>query len=497
MPYLPIEADNANNFLNTGLARRTITKISFSRLFPQCDAPIDISYNKFNGVKACVDGTELTIGEPAGVIANPQNSKYLFHHIGYDNTDASQFDFSYFNASKTKNMSYIFYYANLPAGFTMPDGFGLSALDLQYAFYSIKGRGDIILPAGFGGLATNMYNMFAFTGAGTQAPYLLDNIYFPEGFGAEVTDIGSMFEYVWMNGSVILPSGFANKAIYLRSSFALSKLNKLILPKGFGENIVDYWNMSEIFDNATINNLHISDGFVRNCDGLDCSDLFGEVIANNSFYLPDDFAANATNMRNMFSEAILPDGFSLPKNFAKDAVIPSYGMPLFQRAEFLGTVNISDGVLANQTNLYNIFSGATFDAGLTIPDNFAPNATSLQYMFGNARFLGPLTIGSGFGQNATDVSSLFSNAEFSSGVELPAGLGQAATNMDYMFSGVRLSGDIDWSGTDLTASAATKANMFNNTTWNGYFMLAQNQTSVDWLIDGTGADATNVKVKGS
>ncbi|MDR3128406.1 MAG: S-layer homology domain-containing protein [Bifidobacteriaceae bacterium] len=496
MPYLSVEADYPSNFLNTGLIRNNITKIAFIRSFPQCDAPVDISYNKFNGLKACVNGTELIIGEPAGVMANPQNSKYLFANIGWNNTNASQFDFSYFNASKTKNMSYIFYYANLPAGFTMSDGFGLSALDLQYAFYSIKGRGDIILPAGFGGLATNMYNMFAYIGSDqTAPPYLLHNLYLPQGFGANVINIDNIFEQSRINNKLDLPTGFASYVTGMRSCFTMARIGDLILPAGFGAKAINVGTGQYLFQYLKANKLSIPSSFAKNGDGVNLERLFEDVNISQSFVLPTGFAANSSNISAMFQTASLPAGFILPKDFGKNAAYIGYGN-LFANTIFLGAFNISDGVLSNQTNLYGIFSNATFNAGLTIPDNFASNATNLQFILGNAKFLGPLTIGSGFASRATNISNIFNGTQFFAGVVLPTQFGSMAQNMNSLFQGAILNGDIDWSGTNLSISTATKTNMFTGTVWNGHFILAQNQASVNWLIDNTGAAAANVKVKG-
>jgi hypothetical protein len=146
-----------------------------------------------------------------------------------------------------------------------------------------------------------------------------------------------------------------------------------------------------------------------------------------------------------------------------------------------------------------MFWGASLPTtGFSLPAGFGSAALDMQVMFRDANL--PTTnfiLPSGFGSSATRMQSMFWDATLPDNFVLPAGFGSSATGMVAMFWGAKLNGDIDWSGTDLTASAALKGDMFNGTTWNGHFVLAQNQDSVDWLIDGTGADATNVKIKGS
>jgi hypothetical protein len=67
-----------------------------------------------------------------------------------------------------------------------------------------------------------------------------------------------------------------------------------------------------------------------------------------------------------------------------------------------------------------------------------------------------------------------------------------------MFNGATLNGDIDWSGADLSASTASKTNTFQNTVWNGHYILVQNSASRTFLITNSSlSDVSRIKVRGA
>jgi hypothetical protein len=201
--------------------------------------------------------------------------------------------------------------------------------------------------------------------------------------------------------------------------------------------------MANMFNNSKLKSVVWSNGFGNAATNMS-SMFYNASLPTTNFNLPDGFGSAATDMNNMFYNASLPT--------------------------------------------------TSFD----LPNGFGSVALNMQTMFRNADL--PTTnfnLPDGFGSAATDMNNMFAWATIPINFSLGTGFGSVATNIYYMFAWASLNGDIDWSGTNLTNSTAIKSNIFIGVTWNGHFVLAQNQGSVDWLIDGTGADATNVKIKGS
>ncbi|MDR3128407.1 MAG: S-layer homology domain-containing protein [Bifidobacteriaceae bacterium] len=479
MPYLELESNNPTNFLNTGLVRTTITKVDFIKSFPQCDAPIDISYNNFNGVKACVDGTELTIGEPGGVFSNPVNSNWLLGKL--NNSAGVKVNIDNLHANHTRSMANMFNNSLISNNLNLSKGFGSMATDMRYMWAYASLLNGLSLPAGFGSVATFMNNSF-------QETVLPANFSLPVGFGSAATSMNYMFARVTLPANFSLLDGFGSAATDMTDMFYSATFNgDITLPFTFGQNMIQAYSF--MHSTSIKGNLTIKATFPKATGVqyfLQINKISGDVI------IPDNFMPVSYDY-TIFSYAKIDGKLIIGDNFLTKTVSASSG--LMQNAEIKGGLYIGNNFLPSVTSSSSLFDFTKIN-GIHIGNNFMVNTTTCEYMFQRATISGNLTIGTNFVPKCFNINNLFSETTISNDLVLPNGFGSAATNMSNMFRDAKLNGDIDWSGTNLSVSTATKTNMFTGTVWNGHFILAQNQASVNWLIDNTGAAATNVKVKG-
>ncbi|MDR3128606.1 MAG: S-layer homology domain-containing protein [Bifidobacteriaceae bacterium] len=460
IPYLKTQSGNDESFLGvSNLIRSDITKISFQNAPPTCSNPTDVSANSDNSILACVTkSTEIIIGSNWEIKANPDSS-YLFYglykrtrgKINLTNLNTAAitnmramfwktnlpdgFSFPAKFGSVATNVSHMFQSATIPSGFTFPAGFGSVTLDMERMFWSVSLPNDFTLPAGFGSVATDMRYMFYWTTLPT-------NFSLPAGFGSVATDMAYMFQVATISSSFTFPAGFGSAATDMFGMFYWTTLpTNFSLPAGFGSLATKMTNMFEMYNKTSL-----PAGFV----------------------LPAGFGSVATNMNDMFYNVILPDGFIFPAGFGSAA-----------------------------TDMRGMFAGTTFPAGFILPAGFGSMALDMNYMFYKVEFPNNFTFPTWFGSAALNMDNMFQNVTIPSSFTFPAEFGSAATSMQSMFSDATLNGDIDWSDTDLTNSTADNMAMFYNIVWNGHFILAQNQDSVDWLTRRTYATTDNVKVKGS
>ncbi|MDR3128431.1 MAG: S-layer homology domain-containing protein [Bifidobacteriaceae bacterium] len=591
VPYLEIENYNPTNFLDTNLNRASITKINFTKSFPQCDKSFDISYNKFNGIKACIDGSKLIIGEPGGVSANPANTDWLLAklnntagvELNIDNlhTKYTQSMINIFNnsiipsslklsnefGSSATNMSNMFIKASLPAGFSLPSKFGQNATDISSMFQGTSLPAEFNLPNEFGKAAINMQSLFAETNLPKSFSFpknfgniaknmnwmfyntsLPSDFTLPDEFGPAATSINYMFNkavfpasFNWpakfatqaanadgllngatFNGNITLPADFGKTVTQIDTLLANATIKgNLVIQSTFpnittnsnNTNIFQYLTVSgnlslpdnflpkatysdivfSAFMNSKINNLSIGNNFAPNI--TNANSVFKYIEINGTLTIGSNFLSNATNSSSMFMYAKIGN-LSLPDSFLSKATSVQQ---LFYSSTINGNLILPNNFLPKATNIsFMFYKESRSSINLTIGNNFAPNAANISYMFYNAVLSNGFILPAGFGSTATNIESLFNGATLPVGFTLPAGLGKIAQSMSYMFSSATLNGDIDWSGTDFTASTASKSGMFASTTWNNHFALAQNQISANWLINGTSlSDNTRVKVKGS
>jgi hypothetical protein len=298
------------------------------------------------------------------------------------------------------------------------------------------------------------------------------------------------------NSTEIVVGGPAGVIANADSSYLFSKLS---VSGGVEINLtnlntVNITNMEHMFKGSSLKAVQaLSSDFGKTA--VDMSHMFDSATLLANVVLPDGFGSVATNMANMFDGATLSSNFSLPGGFGSQAT-NMYAM--FDSASLPASLALPAGFGSVAQSMRYMFEGASLPiTSFTLPAGFGSTATNMSSMFTDTTLLAGFELPDGFGSKATDTTWMFENANLPANFVLPTGFGSVVIDMSDMFQYAVLNGDIDWSGTDLTASTATKGNLFNIITWNGHFILAQNQTSVDWLIDGTGAGATNVKVKGS
>ena len=96
--------------------------------------------------------------------------------------------------------------------FTLPDGLGQSATNLDACFISCSSLTSLTLPSGFGQNATALHRCF-------YGCSNLTSLTLPAGFGSNATDLTYCFSYCSALTSLTLPDGFGQNAARLDSCF--------------------------------------------------------------------------------------------------------------------------------------------------------------------------------------------------------------------------------------------------------------------------------------
>jgi hypothetical protein len=428
--------------------------------------------------------------------------------------------------SVATNMSSIFNNTSLPNGFTLPARFGSLATNMTAMFYNTSlPATNFILPAGFGSAATNMMpsmwqnailngdidwsgtdltnsaaikaNMFSNTtwnghyiivqNPGTKT-FLITNSSISDDSRIKIK--GSVLKTENSNPSTFLdvPNPARNAITKISFQKTLPTCNNPVDVSNDSDNSVlacvennteivvgaDGFVISNPDSSNLFKNLSISDGVDINLTNLitpstvNMNNMFANTKLKSIPIWSNDFGSKANEIVNMFYNTNLPANFSLPAGFGSMA-----------------------------KNTIGTFANTNLSGGITLPAEFGNSATNIYATFANTILPDGFTLPPSFGKVATDMNAIFLNATLLSKLTLPPDFGKVATSMDAMFFNATLNGDIDWSGTNLSNSQATKNDTFQNTKWNNHFILAQNQGSVDWLTNGTGATKDNVKIKGS
>ncbi|MDR3128481.1 MAG: DUF285 domain-containing protein, partial [Bifidobacteriaceae bacterium] len=160
-------------------------------------------------------------------------------------------------------------------------------------------------------------------------------------------------------------------------------------------------------------------------------------------------------------------------------------------------IGANEGVLANANSAY-LFANLSVNSGVDIDlDNFN-NAVldNMSFMFQNSKIKSIINYPSNFGSTASNMQSMFEETTFPDEFILPVRFGNRVTNTTNMFTGAILTGNIDWSFTDFDNHPATiTTSMFNNTSWNNYFILVQDIGDLTFLTTNTGASLSNIQIK--
>ncbi|MDR3152668.1 MAG: BspA family leucine-rich repeat surface protein [Bifidobacteriaceae bacterium] len=525
---LKTESDNPTTFLGiTSPTRAQITGISFQSTLPTCSNPIDVSQDGQADVIACVkDDTKIIIGANGQVQANP-NSSWLFSNLSSLGSLMSSLNLSNLDTTTTVNMSNMFRQIDFPSDFRLPAGFGSTATDMSNMFRE-TGLSPYTFPAGFGSAATDMSDMF-------RDASDIDVFNLPAGFGSQATNMNRMFWGVTVYNTIDWSgTDLSNSAASKDSMF-------------FGVDWSDHYNrgyliaQNEASRTFLITNSNISDpsriivqgsesilrqekpwpktflgitsptraqitkisfqNTIPNCSSqIDVSQVgFHGVIAcvRNSTEIV--IGANGQVKANSDSSYLfygLSAGVTIDLSSLDTAATTSMS-DMFEESK-LSNIIVPAGFGSTAIDMNNMFYNAILPKDMELPAGFGSTALYMTYMFRNAIIPVFFSLPAGFGSVAAHIDGMFNGATvkgFEYRFSLPVGFGSQATDMSNMFENAVLESDIDWSGTDLSNLAASKTDMFANTTWNSHFILVQNQSSVNWLTDGTGASFANVKVE--
>ncbi|MDR2799106.1 MAG: S-layer homology domain-containing protein, partial [Bifidobacteriaceae bacterium] len=105
-PFLNSDA-GGSDFFTTKVTRDSITSLSFLDSAPACSNPYDLTDANLSpgAIIACVNGSQIQVGQRGGVIANPDTSEKLFWNL---RASGLKLDISTFDAFNTENMQSIF-----------------------------------------------------------------------------------------------------------------------------------------------------------------------------------------------------------------------------------------------------------------------------------------------------------------------------------------------------------------------------------------------------
>ncbi|MDR3152307.1 MAG: S-layer homology domain-containing protein [Bifidobacteriaceae bacterium] len=406
----------------------------------------------------------------------------------------------------------MFAFSTIKGNIVFPKGFLANAVGgSYYHFLDTEIYGDITFPADFGQNGMSTAYMF-------QNSKIFGNIIFLEGFGTKFgMDMSGLFQYAKISGNIILPNGFGQNgtkvvglfqhstvpASFLTVPESLGKNDNLealfayvvlpdgfVLPNDFGSNAQ---SISALFSFATVpDSLTLPKTFGQKAEEI--GSLFRRTKLPNGFILPKDFGSLAVGMSDIFEGTRLPINFSLPAGFGQNATILNYA---FSSAVIPDGFVLPEKFGQNATHMANMFQSTFIPSGFVLPNDFGQSVVKSSWMFFEATLPVGFNLPAKFCQKAVEMRNMFQKTKILGGLILPADFAKSADNVNYMFQNASLSAPIDWSGTDLTNSQASKTYMFKDVTWNGQFVLARNSGSVAFLISDTGGTNANIKVKGS
>jgi hypothetical protein len=439
LPTLKVETAKPTTFLGIqSPTRQQMTKLSFVNYLPSCSNPTDVSNNNSGSILACVNGTEITVGQKGGVNLN-KDSKYLFSNFRTSSPYVT-LDTTYLEDIATENMSYMFYnsYFNSDSNITLTNNFGNSATNMQDMFaYCIVAK-EIVFPAKFGSVATNMRSMFD-----TSSSLVRNYIVLPNEFGSLATNISNMFSYVNFTGenSFKLPENLGKSATSMAVMFRHANLTNLApFPANFGKNVSDMLGM---FEEAT----------------------FGKSLSN---FMPTGFGSTATDMSRMFNQA-----------------------------KFTGAINLIQGFGTRAQNMSYMFAQTDLTNGINFPNGFGDQATNTSHMFSQSKLARYFSIPGNLGKAAQNMREMFYFVNLPDTLGgFPAGFGQSANDMSYMFYGASFNhSDFDWTNTDFAWKDFPIESMFRNVKWNGNVIYVDNPGSVTFFTDTrrqSGATTSNI-----
>jgi hypothetical protein len=482
LPYLKAENVNPVTFLNIGgFNRSNITKITFNNVFPSCNSPVDISFDLSKNILACFEGGEIIIGQPGGVIAN-SNSQYLFS--GLDKSGGVELDLTHFKVDYIDSMLAIFQNTDLSKSLTLPLNFGSTVNNMSEMFSNVVLPNKFVLPDNFGKVATNMLYMFA----GARISGDLD---LPAQFGQAVQDMSYMWQGAELLSNLVLPDGFGEVATNMSYMFADAQISgNLDIPAGFGSVAQ---NMSYMWQNTVfpVSKTIFPSNFGKVATNM--SYMFAGARISGDLDLPAQFGQAAQDMSYMWQGAELLSNLVLPDGFGEVATNMSY---MFKSIKFLSTnIVLPNGFGQIATDMSYMLSDITLPSGLVLPDGFGSLAIDMSNMFSSSIIPANFYFPDNLGKIADNISWMFASTRFLGNATLPTNFGQAAQNMSALFRMTLLYGDIDWSGTDLTNSSATKNNMFYAVTWQEHVIWTVNTASQTFLTTNTGATVDNVQIK--
>ncbi|MDR3116881.1 MAG: S-layer homology domain-containing protein [Bifidobacteriaceae bacterium] len=462
-PYLTRESIETNEnlvlpakFLNvSNLNRKDITKISFVETLPLCDNPTDVSSSKNRSILGCVkNNTEIVIGEPLGVRGNPYSADGLFSNLS--TTALQSLDFSTLSDSGNAISTY--------AAFAADSDFANSAIPDNFAF-----------PQGFGVNSENTSYMFA-------NRVFAQSRTFEKDFAKNAVNMNAMFAGATLNGDID----------WLNTDLSASTASKTNM---FADTV---WNNHFIFvqnlasRTFLITNSNISDTSRIKIRGA--SSVLKSEIAN-----PTTFLGITSPTRAQITKISFQNSFPIcsePFDLSDDGTAGVLACVENSTEIVIG----ANGQVEANDDSSSLFANLTLAAGVDINlvnlnTSFVANMSD---MFEDSKLKSDLIWSTNFGSVATNMGNMFRGATLLDGLVLPDRFGAVARNMNSMFNGATLDGDIDWSGTDLSASTVSKTNMFQNTVWGGHYILVQNSASRTFLLTGSGlSDIFRIKVKGA
>ncbi|MDR3152079.1 MAG: S-layer homology domain-containing protein [Bifidobacteriaceae bacterium] len=473
-PFLKIE-NFREGFLNTGVARSAITKIEFIDYLPVCSSPIDVSYGDTGAILACVNGSEITIGQIGGVMVDSFNNGYLF--ANFNSNLGVSLNLRHLNVHFTRWLDNMFYHFGKINSIIFPDNFGQNAKSALSMFDNVIFPSGIIFPAKFAWdceIASGMFRsatlpadfslpQFLMTknngkyGSAIMS-YMFDSTVFapgfsfPDDFGMNVVNLSYIFVKVNFPAGFHLPKNFATVSSgsthrsLLYYAFAYSKIpSSLVFPKNFGSTEDTIQRRDILMDN-----------------------MFKGAVFPENYSFPENFGKYA-HVEYMLSKVVIPGGFTLPDDFCSY----SDGQGMFSEAVIPADFKVPTFKLNYESYppwedlKENMFEKATIASGWTLPVGFFQNAGSGDRIFNGAIFQGPFVLPNDFGINYS-ISSTFIN--------------------------VNLSYNIDWSAADLTDKGTNLKDLFTDAVWNDHVVLVKNEASKDALIAG-GAPADRVQIK--
>ncbi|MDR3116865.1 MAG: S-layer homology domain-containing protein [Bifidobacteriaceae bacterium] len=468
--HLIVENENPSNFFFIpNIIRSQISKVSFITTFPICAKPTDISVNSSGIILACLKGSELIIGQPGGVIANP-DSKYLFSNLTIAN--GAKIDLSGLYVGSIDNMDYMFYKSNLSADFSFPPSFGSLATNMSnmfnganimsnisWEYTNFTGKKDVNKTNMFASVNWNSYIFWA-RNLGSLSFLTADT-------GATNNNI-KLRELPNLKMEVEEPTTFLGIQSPIRNEITkLSFVNFLptctnpidVSEKGSGGVLacvsgteITVGQLGGVILNK--NSQYLLSNFKRTAVNLDTTYLedlatenmsymfyYGYFSSNSNIVFPVNFGSLAVNMKSMFSSCIYSKKLIFPSGFGNKAVDMSI---MFYN---------SSGVVSNgpvfpkgfgqaAENMGAMFRSVYFRTSLKFPDGFGRLAINMRSMFKEATLTNLLPLPAWFGSKATDLDSMFSGANIPTHFEVffPAGFGQVATNMNSIFFTAKFSG---------------------------------------------------------